>query len=80
MAKVHRKIRNIRKDAQHKMTCEICKSHADIIAIEDLNTRGMLKNHKLASLAGMTISQIQRLEYGVSFCGKHVEVVVSDLQ
>ena len=77
LAKVHRKISNIRKDAQHKMTCEICKSHADIIAIEDLNTRGMLKNHKLAyHIADAAWYEIRRqLEYKCAREGKKLVVI-----
>ncbi len=47
ISKGHRRIANIRKDATHKATTFICKNHA-VIALEDLNTSGMLKNHKLA--------------------------------
>ena len=47
VSKLHRRIRNIRQDATHKATTFICKNHA-VVALEDLNTSGMLKNHKLA--------------------------------
>ena len=47
ISKLHRRISNIRLDATHKATYSICKNHA-VIALEDLNTSGMLKNHKLA--------------------------------
>ncbi len=47
IAKLHRQIANIRKDATHKATTFICKNHA-VIALENLNTSGMLKNHRLA--------------------------------
>jgi len=47
LAVLHFSIANIRKDAIHKLTSNVCKSHA-FIAIEDLNVGGMLKNHHLA--------------------------------
>ena len=47
ISKLHRRISNIRLDATHKATTSICKNHA-VVALEDLNTSGMLKNHKLA--------------------------------
>ncbi|WP_339381544.1 RNA-guided endonuclease InsQ/TnpB family protein [Brasilonema bromeliae] len=47
ISKLHRRIANIRKDATHKATTFICKNHA-VVALEDLNTSGMLKNHRLA--------------------------------
>lgn len=43
----YRKIANIRDNFLHKITTELAKSFK-VIVIEDLNVRGMLKNHKLA--------------------------------
>ncbi|WP_414621314.1 RNA-guided endonuclease InsQ/TnpB family protein [Calothrix sp. CCY 0018] len=47
ISKLHRRVTNIRLDATHKATTFICKNHA-VVALEDLNISGMLKNHKLA--------------------------------
>lgn len=47
IAKAHRRVSNVRKDATHKATTYICKNHA-VVGIEDLNTSGMMANHKLA--------------------------------
>ncbi|NEP84421.1 MAG: transposase, partial [Okeania sp. SIO3B3] len=47
IAKLHRKIANIRKNALHELTTYLAKNHS-IVSIEDLNVRGMLANHKLA--------------------------------
>jgi len=44
---VHEKITNIRKDYLHKISTEIVKNH-DIISVEDLSVKNMMKNHKLA--------------------------------
>ena len=41
-------IKNFRKDLIHKATTEIVK-HNMVVAIEDLNVKGMMSNHKLAS-------------------------------
>lgn len=45
--KIHRKIRNIRKDFQHKTTFNTITKY-DVIIVENLNIQGMMKNHKLA--------------------------------
>ena len=47
LAKLHEKIKNQRKDFQHKVSSRIVNENQVIIS-EDLNVRGMLKNHKLA--------------------------------
>jgi len=60
VAKVHRRVTNIRKDAIHKMTTSIAKS-ASVIVVEDLNVSGMLKNHCLArALSDASLSEIHR--------------------
>ncbi len=47
LALIHEKVSNKRKDHLHKVSTEIIKNH-DIICVEDLNVKGMIKNHKLA--------------------------------
>ncbi|WP_201575628.1 IS200/IS605 family element RNA-guided endonuclease TnpB [Psychrobacter sp. H8-1] len=47
VAKVYEKISNTRKDFLHKLSFNLIKNH-DVIAIEDLNVKGMVKNKKLA--------------------------------
>jgi putative transposase len=47
LAKIHEKVTNIRKDYLHKVSTEIIKNH-DVICIEDLAVKNMMKNHKLA--------------------------------
>ena len=47
VAKVYEKITNIRKDFLHKLSFNLIKNH-DVIAIEDLNVKGMVKNRKLS--------------------------------
>ena len=59
LAKVHEKIKNQRKDFQHKWSRKIVNEN-QVIVSEDLNVKGMLKNHKLAK-------SIQEASFG-SFC------------
>jgi putative transposase len=47
LSKVHEKVKNIRRDYLHKVSTEIVKNH-DVICIEDLAVKNMMKNHKLA--------------------------------
>ena len=57
-------IKNFRKDLIHKATTEIIK-HNMVVAIEDLNVKGMMSNHKLASaISDCGFGMIRRfLEY-----------------
>ena len=47
VARLHAKIANCRKDTLDKLTTDLVRRF-DVLAIEDLNVRGMVKNHKLA--------------------------------
>ena len=47
VALVHEKIKNQRKDFQHKWSRKIVNEN-QVIVSEDLNVKGMLKNHKIA--------------------------------
>ena len=47
VAKLHKKITNSRLDNLHKVSTELIKKY-DVIYLEDLNIKGMIKNHKLA--------------------------------
>ncbi|RKQ88368.1 RNA-guided endonuclease TnpB family protein, partial [Brockia lithotrophica] len=47
LARLHRRVQNIRLDFLHKLTAELVRTHP-VIAIEDLNVAGMLKNDRLA--------------------------------
>jgi putative transposase len=76
IAKLHRKIANIRKDTLHKLTTYLAKNHSRI-GIENLNVSGMLANHKLAkSMADMGFYEFRRqLEYKCKLYGSELVIV-----
>ena len=76
IARLHRKIANIRKDTIHKLTSLLAKNHGTIV-IEDLNVSGMMKNHKLAlSISDMGFYEVRRqLEYKCKLYGSKLVVV-----
>lgn len=47
VAKIHEKIANCRKDNLHKVSIDLIRRY-DLICVEDLNVKGMMKNHRLA--------------------------------
>ena len=47
IAKVHTKIKNVRLDFLHKLSTRLVKEN-QLLVIEDLNVKGMIKNSKLA--------------------------------
>ena len=47
VAKLHNKIANIRQDFLHKLSTKIINEN-QVIVLEDLNVKGMMKNHHLA--------------------------------
>ena len=64
IAKLHKKIADIRKDALHKFTTYLTDNFK-YISIEDLNVKGMMSNHKLArSIQDLGFYKLKRqLEY-----------------
>ena len=76
VAKQHEKVSNQRKDFLHKATNEIT-NRFDLIILEDLNIKGMVKNHKLAgaiSDCGWNMFETM-LKYKSEWKGKKVEYI-----
>jgi putative transposase len=76
LSKQHARVANIRKDAAHKLTSYLCKTHA-LVGIEDLHVAGMLKNHCLAqALSDSNFGEIRRqLQYKSTWHGVHLVVI-----
>lgn len=77
LAKLHYKIKNIRQDCLHKLTTRLAENY-QVIGIEDLNVKGMMKNRHLArSVADMGFFEFKRqLAYKVAMRGG--KLVVAD--
>jgi len=73
LARLHYKIACKRKDAIHKVTTQLCKEN-QFIAIEDLNVKGMIKNHKLSrSITDTGFGEFRRqLEYKCKIWGNKI--------
>jgi putative transposase len=76
IARLHRKIANIRKDTLHELTTLLAKNHSKIVA-EDLNVSGMLANRKLAkAISDMGFYEFRRqLNYKCELYGSELVVV-----
>lgn len=78
IAKLWMRVTNIRKDAVQKATSEIVKTkRPTLIVLEDLNIKGMVKNHCLAkSVHDAAMRQFRTaIEYKQSWAGGMVEYV-----
>ena len=76
LARIHSKITRIRQDFIHKATTKLIDEN-QVICLEDLNVKGMVKNHSLArSLSDISFGEIRRqLEYKAALYGRQVKFV-----
>jgi len=76
VAKYSEKIANQRQNYLHQLTIQLVKQY-DVIKIEDLKTKNLLKNHQLArAIANQSWREIRRqLTYKCAWYGKQLVIV-----
>ncbi|MCK5525030.1 MAG: transposase [Thiomargarita sp.] len=76
ISRLHYRIRCIRQDGLHKLTHYLCQGFK-VVCIEDLNVKGMLKNHRLAkAISDMGFYEFKwQLKYKATLFGNWISTV-----
>ena len=76
VARAHRKVRNARRDFLHRTSTQLVRGN-DLIAIEDLNVSGMVRNRRLArAISDCGWGEFRRqLEYKCERAGRRLIVI-----
>jgi len=79
LARLHRRVRNIRRDFLHKITTELAKAKP-VLVVEDLNIRGLARNGSLSrSIQDVGWGTFRRmLEYKCAWYGARLVVAPRD--
>jgi putative transposase len=76
LAKLHEKVKNQKIDFLHNITTKLVNEN-QVICLEDLNVKGMLKNHKLAkAVQELSLGEMRRqIEYKALWYNRDVSFV-----
>jgi putative transposase len=79
LARLHRRVRNIRRDFLHKVATELAKAKP-VLVVEDLNVRGLARNGSLSrAILDVGWGAFRRmLEYKCAWYGSHLVVAPRD--